>query len=77
MYRFYSPTLFDKEPFKFNFFILTIQIHLQDYSIKKTIEDKVLYGSKNYTNSITTISAASPRRGPTFKIRVYPPLRSA
>ena len=44
---------------------------------KKTIEDKISYGLKNYTNSITTISAASPRRGPTFKIRVYPPLRSA
>lgn len=44
---------------------------------KKTIEDKLFYGLKNYTNSITTISAASPRRGPTFKIRVYPPLRPA
>ena len=48
-----------------------------DKEPKKTIEDFIFYGLKNYTNSITTISAASPRRGPTFKIRVYPPLRSA
>jgi hypothetical protein len=44
---------------------------------KKTIEDYSSMVLKHYTNSITTISAASPRRGPTFKIRVYPPLRSA
>ncbi len=31
----------------------------------------------NYTNSRNTASATSPWRGPSFKILVYPPLRSA
>ena len=30
-----------------------------------------------YTNSIITIGAPSPRRGPSFMIRVYPPWRSS
>ena len=34
-------------------------------------------GFLNYTNSKTAISAASPLRGPSLKICVYPPLRSA
>ena len=69
-YKISSPTPVDKEPIKF------LHPHQLTKS-QKTIEDKIFYGLKNYTNSITTISAASPRRGPTFKIRVYPPLRSA